>query len=275
MMDVYAFGRELLRTKDLDPVYVLLYEARLGWLQPNLLERWLLAYWCFYHVGTASWITEGITEGDVGYWVRLEQAAASKDYPRSSERRHFRGENARKSVEWLKARGLQALFLPLSQPREGRPLPVSQVVSYVQTWVGFGPWIAFKVADMLERLGITKVEFDLETVMYDSPAKAADLMYETYFNSAGKGFVDLPKNVGKWAVERILSELGKEKAPPRYERPINVQEVETILCKWGSYRKGHYKLGEDIEHCKRGLLRFSKCKLSQRLYAGGRKGGLW
>ncbi|MBZ4299837.1 hypothetical protein LAJ56_17985, partial [Streptococcus pneumoniae] len=65
-----------------------------------------LAYWCFYHVGTASWIADR----SVGYWQRMEKAAGSKEYPRSSERRHFRGGQATRSVAWLKEHGLESLF---------------------------------------------------------------------------------------------------------------------------------------------------------------------
>ena len=35
-------------------------------------------------------------------------------------------------------------------------------------------------------------------------------------------------------------------APPRYERAVNVQEVETILCKWKSHQHGHYPVGKDL-----------------------------
>src|SRR5262245_42889310 len=105
-LSCYEFGRQLILTKDLDPVYVLLHHSKLGTTFPAMLHRWLMAYWCFYHVGTASWITyEGM-----GYWERMEQAASSKNYPRSPERRHFRGQNAIKSVAYLKYRGLTALF---------------------------------------------------------------------------------------------------------------------------------------------------------------------
>jgi hypothetical protein len=41
-------------------------------------------------------------------------------------------------------------------------------------------------------------------------------------------------------------------APPRYDRPVGVQECETILCKWHSHLNGHYPVGKDsreiLEH---------------------------
>lgn len=266
-LSCYDFGRRLLETNDLDPVYVLVHEAG---LDPTERSHWLVAYWCFYHVGTASWIAEGMRSGD--YYRRLAVAAGSKEYPRSSERRHFRGEAARKSVEWITERTVEVLFSPFNEAGSGG-LSAEEVMDYVQEWVGFGPWIAFKVADMLERLGIVRVEFDLGTVMYDSPAKAAQLLWDEH--NPGLDSSREPGGVEVWAVEQILSELGSFKAPPRYERLINAQEAETILCKWKSYMGGHYHVGEDVAACRNGLLRYARCRTSQRLFAGGRKGGLW
>jgi len=255
-LDCYEFGRRLLAANDLDPVYVLVHEAG---LDHDRLKRWLLAYWCFYHVGTASWVSE------TDFWGRMRTAAGSKDYPRSSERRHFRGENARKSVEFLEEQGIEALFDAFPRPSPS----AADVVEYVTEWIGFGPWVAFKVADMLERLGLLDVRFDLDTVMYESPRKAADELYEAEGGPAGVA------DVGAWAVDRVLSELNPTKAPPRYDRPLSFQEAETVLCKWKSYRGGHYEIGEDVAACRKGLMRFARCRTSQRLLRAGEKGGLW
>lgn len=269
-LSVYEFGRQLLEAKDLDPVYVVLWEAGLG---EERLHNWLLAYWCFYHVGTASWITD-----QADYWKAMETAAGSKDWPRSSERRHFRGENARKSVAYLKGRGVYDLFTELLadeevSPAEG-PVSAKRVIETSQGWIGFGPWIAFKVADMLERLGILQVEFDLDTILYDSPQKAADLLWSMEHTGETGPYVQGYKS-GEWAIAKVGAALDNFMAPPRGERPIGPQEVETVLCKWGSYLKGHYEIGEDVTAVREGLLRFARCRTAQRLYAGGRKGGLW
>jgi|SRR6185369_11331034 len=291
LLSCYDFGRQLLETLDLDPVYVVLYNAE---LEPELLQRWLLAYWGFYHVGTASWIAEA---EDLAYWDRMRTAAGSKDYPRSSERRHFRGENARKSVEFLQSQGLSKLFSPFARSlapatimfvsddyakqtgaKVGdtvfHDLSAEYVVEHVKTWVGFGPWIAFKVADMLERLGLARIHFDVETAMYEgSPTEGAQMLWE----EEGKPPLirEGQTRPATWAVARILSELRTLSAPPDFKRIIGPQEAETILCKWFSYTKGHYHLGEDIKAVRSGLLRFGRTKLAQRLFRGGREGGLW
>jgi hypothetical protein len=303
-LTVYDFGRRLLEAGDLDPVYTLLWEAhKTGDLVGFSRDRWLIAYFCFYHVGTASWIT-GDSPFDSSYWDRFETAAGSKDYPRSSERRHFRGENARKSVAYLRERGSHLMNDLFSAGPHA-----ADVMAVVKQWVGFGDWIAFKVADMVERLAIRPVTFDVRTVMYDSPRKAA----ETLWRLEGEPHAGAGDAVGGWAIERVLHHLAcpgsgagavkriyrrealevlptpssdyEERledwgrragfAPPRFERPLGPQEAETILCKFGSYLKGHYHVGEDVAACRKGLLKFARCRLSQTLLRAGKRGGLW
>lgn len=266
MMSVYEFGRALLDANDLDPVYVVVHHAE---LPPTTLRRWLLAYWCFYHVGTASWCAEG---GD-GFWGRMTTAAASKDYPRSSERRHFRGRAAVASVAYLSSRGEDGLFCDL----EDAGPTAAEVTAAVREWVGFGPWIAFKVADMLERLGVRPVVFDAKTALYDgSPQEAAALLYERERPADPPPTSPATRQaVARWAADRVLTGLGGYAAPPTGDRPLGFQEAETVLCKWKSYLGGHYHVGEDVEAVRRGLIRFSRCKLSQRLLKAGGGGRLW
>jgi len=39
--------------------------------------------------------------------------------------------------------------------------------------------------------------------------------------------------------------FGERLAPPRFERKIELNEIETILCKWGSHMNWHYPVGID------------------------------
>ncbi len=258
-LSVYEFGEQLLDTNDLDPVYVLLYDSGMCKYKSKI-RKWLLAYWCFYHIGTASWIVD---QDD--YWKAMKTAAGSKDYHRSSERRHFRGANATKSVAHLSSQGIDRLFKPLCIESQS----IESVMKHVQTWVGFGPWIAFKVADMLERLGLCDVKFDTGSMfLFDSPRQGAELMREKY--GMDKGVVG--DHVGEWAVSAILARLGPRPAPPRGERAINVQEAETILCKWKSYMGGHYRLGEDIEAVQNAFSTYSTSSTLERLKHAARWG---
>ena len=265
MMDCFEFGRKLIESGDLDPVYTLLWNSN---FDKAKMKRWLLGYWCFYNVGTASWISEGERTYKGGYWERFMTAAKSKDYPRCPERRHFRGANAIKSTEYLQSVGIDDLFKPLLLPRKQT---AEEVMKKVQKWVGFGPWIAFKVTDMLERLGLSQIDFDTKTVfLFDSPKEGALRLWESLDKPIEATF-----GIEKWAIKTLLNELGDLKAPPQFERLVNAQEMETVLCKAKSYQNGHYHIGEDIKSCRKGLLKFARCKTSQDLIKAGKRGGLW
>lgn len=267
-LGAYAFGERLLSTGDLDPVYILLWEAR---FEQNLLQRWLLAYWCFYHTGTASWIVD-----QSNYWQAIKTAASSKTYPRGHERRHFRGSAANKSVLYLEHQGLSRLFAPLTG---SAAVNYSSIAAWVKSWYGFGDWIAFKVADMLERLAILRVQFDVQALnLFDSPREGARLLWNQYAEG------DPPEHVQAWAVERLLNYFNAPSnsvsshlpalAPPRHERPLNVQEAETILCKWKSYLNGQYHIGADIEDNWKALHKFNT-PTARKLVVAGKKGRLW
>jgi len=247
-----AFGKLLIESKDLDPVYVLTLENKDLYEDKRRLKRWLLAYWSFYHMGTASWIAEK----EVTFWPRFEAAANSKDYPRCTERRYFRGKAASKSYDYLKSIGIDDLFSPLERDQS-----CSSLMKEVGKWYGFGPWISFKVADMIDALNLAAIEFKTEDVyLFDSPLEGARRLRQSL--SANVSDSDLPA----WAVSYILSKLGHLKAPPSMARNIDTQEAETVLCKWKSYTNNSYHIGEDIHSCLKSLQHpRTKCQLTESL----------
>lgn len=259
--DVFEFGRALLETGDLDPTYIVLWEAK---LEPELNGKFLLAYWCFYHFGTAAWIS---SQGD--YWKALCGAASTKEHPRSSERRHFRGGQAIRAVEQLRGLHLTPSEIVRQLGSHAESPTLSTVMQRVKRHRGFGDWIGFKVADMLERLDLCPVQFNWQDVMfmYEAPRKGAELV------ASELGYTG-PDPYG-FAYSQISAKLGALQAPPRRERGINIQEIETILCKYKSHKNGRYVVGHDIEEVRHGLLKYAKCKLAQRLLAAGKTGGLW
>lgn len=260
-MDVISFGEALLERNDLDPIYGMLNET---YLSQEKLYGWLLAYWSFYHSGTASLIVDS-----PNYWETYKAACESKEFPRGHERRHFRAKIAYQSYLDLSNKFPNS-YWAVESLKSAKTL--AEVTERVKTWYGFGDWIAFKVADMLERLAVAPIEFEVDRVfLFDSPRKGAQILW-TYLK--GNDNYPKPVDLANWASDYIVSNISRY-APPRYERKINVQEAETILCKWKSYLSGHYKIGEDVESLQKALLRFPKCKLSQKLYKGCKKGKLW
>lgn len=236
-LDYYQFSNYLLDSYDLDPIYYILVRSNMSNKQT---ARWLLAYWCYYHAGVASYLSE--IADPIAYYERMYKGV--KSFPRGTERRHFRGDSAYKAVRYLSNYG-----------------PPEAVVNYmvssnnfmelsykVQEFVMFGPWIAWKIADMAERVLDVNVDFsNANLAMYRDPVQGAALVRYNDWQHP----IDASE-VAK-VVELTLFKLGDRLAPPSDDRLINIQEVETFLCKWKSHIKGSYPLYKDMTEIKEGL----------------------
>lgn len=258
LLTVEAFGAHLLDTNDLDPLYVAL--SRWG-VTPAQCKRWLVAYWCFYHAGVACWIAEH--EG-AAFWDQMQIAARNEfltplggRWPRGHERRHFRGEAAQRAVAELAERyridpGDMVNYIIGRLEGRHQPRTFANVVRRVREHRQFGPWMAFKIADMIDRtMGVTVNFGEDDVFMYRDPAKAALMLWAAH-HPDDESRVPQTEKIG-WVVERLRREFRGYLAPPRYERPIGVQEIETILCKWKSHCNGHYPLYNDIDDINAGL----------------------
>lgn len=265
-LDIGPFGERLLATNDLDPIYVALHGLA---LDGPTLGRWILAYTCYYSAAVASYAAE--REG-MAYWSVLRTAAhnvqpspAGGRWPRGHERRHARGKIA--------VRMILELFGRYGDRPEDfldavRADSCPGVMKKVATHYNFGPWIGFKVADLLERVVGHPVSFDEAAIfMFDDPKKAATLLY------ARKAGLD-PERVrlkaaGLNAVIRMLcGRFERFKAPPRFDRPVGLQEAETVLCKWKSHLNGHYPEFNDIDEIRGGLAPWlDHSDLARRFYA--------
>ena len=262
-LQIEEFGRKLIETGDLDPLYIALYKSE---LPDDQRARWLLGYWCLYNAGLASWLSE--QEGDA-FWDALFLAADNTTpspiggrWPRGAERRHWRGAQAKASAlnlqnAWSRP---ERLVEWLAYGDANQPEPVPDTVQFkdvserVQTLRGFGPWISFKVGDMLDRLDIVNVCFEqAEVFMFDDPRKAALMLTRQRLG--------LPENAKlkdeTAAIAQVVAYLKEQfkelYAAPMLDRPIDLQEVETVLCKWKSHCNGHYPVGNDTIEINEGM----------------------
>lgn len=259
-MDVHTFGSALVESGDLDPIYLMLKASNLA---PPLLKRWCLAYWMFYHAGVASKIAQAPSKD---FWMMCWKAQAEK-WPRGVERRHFKAENSRKSIEFLEHEyGNPVSAVDFVSTRWEVPVnPFSftrlhEIMRRAQTWVGFGPWIAYKIADMSDAVLNVPVDFEGEySLLFEDPVLGAACVV---LGDAG-GFYAAPELVrdakmhlaqaGAQARSRIAQDavillqqgpLGKLRSPVA-DRLLALQEYETVLCKYKSHLNGHYPLGKD------------------------------
>lgn len=249
-LPIEEFGRQLITSLDLDPIYPTLVDMK---MPKDKLYRWLLGYWCFYNAGFASYISE--YEGS-DYWKQMLIAAENAEptpfgsrWPRGSERRHFRGNAAISAVESYKEK--------YNQPEEMVDYIVGQGDNTYQEVAArttehrlFGPWISFKVADMIDRVLNKRVNFDSASVfMFTDPVKGAKMVYDSKHND-----LDVPEQEKiDWSVAYLREEYKDLMAPPFYDRKIELQEIETCLCKWKSHMNGRYPIGNDIKEIKHGL----------------------
>lgn len=261
-----TFGANLIQTEDLDPIYVVLHHS-FTLANEERMRRWLLAYWCCYHAGCASYLSEfqGAQFWDVmTTWANnVTLCPTSGRWPRGRERRHFRGAKGIAAVQFL------AHHYP--KPEEAvRSLEASKdyadLMDRIQMWPMFGPWIAFKIADMMDRVLGVSIHFPASVVMYDSPTKAANRWAEEMNEQGGLLLGDQrvrilvptgPKAVMA-AIDFLHWKLVTKRAPPDYKRELNVQEFETILCKWGAHMTGHYPIGIDTHELYESLVPWSR-----------------
>lgn len=264
ILSIDDFGKQLLETKDIDPVYVLLRRAGLSTVH---MARWCLAYWCLYNAGVASYISDQTSPE--AYWETLEKAARNTEeaptrggstrWPRGKERRHWRGAQALQSLFELRSRygeepeTFVMQWFPVGDDPERAPLPFREVSEFVQSHRGFGPWMSFKIADMLEQCFGVPVDFDRAAVfMFKDPTEAA-LRY--WRRSLGLPDGAKPKDQTK-AVQAVVDHLlsvFKDYDAPNGHRKVGLQEIETILCKWKSHENGHYPLMNDWGELQHGL----------------------
>lgn len=238
-LDVGEFGRQLVDTGDLDPVYTMLASAA---LPGDQLRRWLVAYWCCYHAGASSWMSEHVGWDPLVMMAHDAKAPTGGRWPRGRERRHFRGSAARQAVAVLRERFQtpEALVDWLAVPTT-----FADLKERVLELPLFGPWIAFKIGDMLERLLGVAVSFDgADIFIYAEPLAAAHLVSERYA---------LEGEPVTAAINYVRTELGERTAPPGHDRPVGLQEIETVLCKWKAHQHGHYPVGIDTKELRHAL----------------------
>lgn len=257
-LPIEKFGRHLILSGDLDPVYIALRRCMEG--DEQQLRRWLIAYWCFYHCGVASYMSEH--KGNE-FWREMMMAARNElpsplgeRWPRGHERRHARGAQGINMVQSLRSRfgdEPENMVLNLERDATGGAI-FADIAKLVRLYPLFGPWIAFKVCDMLERVLGCPINFDEAAVfMFKDPVKSALMLWRLRTNQPENARPRDQQYVIHEVVNYLREEFRDFGAPPLNDRRIELQEIETVLCKWKSHMNGHYPLNNDIHEIQSGL----------------------
>lgn len=180
------------------------------------------------------------------------QVAATNEgrhWPRGSERRHWRGAQAQDTVTYLRDKYRHPEDVVLYWAKGGNS-SFSSITDRIKEIPRFGPWISFKLADMLERVMGHTVDFGSCAMrLYKEPRAAAALILTGNEKATIKDS-DLESVMKKMM---LPEHLGSLMAPPDFARPINVQECETVLCKFRSHLNGHYPPGKETREVLEGL----------------------
>jgi len=266
--DIFQFGEELVTTGDLDPIYMLLQGS--GWDRPRRAQ-WSVAYWLFYHAGVACQLAE-VDPKD--FWLIARGICPTA--PRGTERRHFRGQFALDVIDRLWSQydtpqlAVDHLMLGALN-RVGGPkgtVYAHHVRAEVEAWHGFGKWISFKVADMMDAVLDFPVSFHgHEEQLFDSPRDQAKLLYQEWFPDE-----PLHPRATEMVIKRMrVNGLGRLSPGHAPHRKLDVQEYETILCKWKSHLSGSYPSGFDTREIMHRLANPEWGPLAQELLCVGQR----
>ena len=128
---------------------------------------------------------------------------------------------------------------------------------------------------MSERvLGFPTDFSDCELGIYKDPRQGAAVAYLEAFGDPAEQTAwqkkpwDYPLSNAelKLSVDHWTAHWRKKraKAPPTRDRLVNVQEIETIFCKFKSHLKGHYPVGKDTHEVYHGLANWGDLAIQLR-----------
>ena len=231
------FGTDLILTYDLDPVYPMVVAVD---IDDDMRKRWCLAYWCYYHVGVAG----VVAESNACNFYNVMRSGISRNWPRGMERRYFYGDLAWNTMVGLEIFGSPELVVDMMTLQSD----FQSANVTVQEFYGFGSWIAWKIADMADRVLQIDIDFsDTNLNMYTDPKQGA-----AYILTGDKKY-PITEDELNGVVNEMETYYSGLLAPPFQDRPINIQEVETVLCKYKAHCLGFYPYGNDTIHVAKAL----------------------
>lgn len=253
------FARQLIQTGDLDPIYVALNGA--GYDRDQKL-RWLCAYIAFYHAGVACFMSE---HKGIDFWSWMTKAAENTwetplgtRWPRSSERRHFRGRQACWAIsDWVeRCRDGQpeAMFSYIAGCNPGGDT-LERTMDRAREYRSIGGWAAFKCADLVDAcLDARLDQGDLGPFLYDTPRAGFAMMATLWGMTTYPGdTLERQMSVSMAAMNRLREQLSDLAPPHKPGQPIDNFVLETVACKWKSHIGGHYPPGKDLREIAEGL----------------------
>lgn len=229
LSDFVTFGRELIRSQDVDPLYPILKELERSMGDEGALWFTFL-YMAYYNVASAAVA-----------WKHLPQPGFHNGLPKldiATERRNLRGNKLRPHLDnyvtAIDRHGSQTAFL---QQRWGAN-PIHNYEAFwltAQTLWQNGRWAAFKWSEILKKVhGWNLAAPDMRMEFCSGPK--AGLM--DLFGLRADPGVDALNEYGVILIEATQAE-GLDVG--------DWETLETVLCNFHSLRAGRYYIGHDID----------------------------
>lgn len=228
-----AFSKKLFDPilTDADPGYYVLYGAD---IPTDQKKRFMVAWSTFYNIGLAA---KGSQFNDKKFWVYLNSVYDTAT--RASERRHFRGKAGRAALTQWEQKFKQPeklvdhmfgkdYFIVRENAREVKQM---------------GEYFVWKFADVQERVFGIPCDFtDAASYSPKVPRQGAEII------APG---IDIEKTYEM--IAEYMNDLGMV-APPRNDRPMNMQEAETVCCVYKQYLNNKWVHGSRTAKATRSLL---------------------
>lgn len=251
LTDLIHFGKCLLHTEDLDPVYPLMYK----WLankNASMEERlWaIFVYMNWYSLPSTiyifdKWNTYSQAWNDSGFYQYIQ--TEGNNLPIGMERRGFRGGRLgigmTKSMKYLGDIFLQTYiekFL-IKDPYQSRK-NIEKGLQKIPNW---GTWASFKICDLLQYVAGYKNEIKCPDMSLKGRTQYEAFKY--ILATDNKNIEDLNE------AGFILAGLVDKQIPN-----ITQDILETMICKFHAICGGFYAIGQDIWDDKERLEKIEK-----------------
>lgn len=234
------FSLQLTEKNDIDPDYRFLrgYADLVGWSEEQLAE-WVLLKTVIYD-----------SESELRY---LYGHRPITDLRFGNERQKHK-RNASEALHYAQtitknAGGALAYFKSL----EGSG---AEGMRKISSWKFYGPWAAWKTLDLCSCVLGINIDFsDIDfRKAYEYPLRGLLVINgynekDLYLLREDQRFSGMLAK----AAESLGDVMAMDVPHTNTRRPMNVQELETFLCKYHSYINGHYHPGHDIERLERNI----------------------
>ena len=237
MLSFREFSKQIIETGDIDPDYILIRKKckEYGWGKKQMFN-WILHKLVIY---------DSYSELQV---IKKEKNIFDVKY----------GTERRKSKRFAKdyLNNIQRAFIDIDVDKFFTQKGYI-VFSKIKTIKGFGSWAAWKFMDLMSCC--YGLDVDFETIdfrkAYTFPLKGLlminDLPEDVKILQDTKLYKKLMHNASE-----MIQGLETLNSPHNNNRGLRINEVETLLCKYHSYKHNKYKVGQDIEHLNK---RFNEC----------------